>query len=160
MAGTTSMQACLLSLNQYNRATTAGKRSGMCLSFKVESSAVNVIEARIRTLTELLRHAKVGDAPASSGVVEPGTLITAMLMKHVIDVDQVKEVDYLIGEDNYKRIWMSHRRERRGIIAYNPRSLPGLAGLARERAGRLVKAARAKWQSIRQGDGASAPPPA
>ena len=30
------------------------------------------IEARIRTLTELLRHAKVGEAPASSGVVEPG----------------------------------------------------------------------------------------
>jgi transcription elongation factor GreA len=38
------------------------------------------IEARIRTLTELLRHAKVGDAPASSGVVEPGTLITATIL--------------------------------------------------------------------------------
>ncbi len=38
------------------------------------------IEARIRTLTELLRNAKVGDAPASSGVVEPGTLITATIL--------------------------------------------------------------------------------
>ncbi len=38
------------------------------------------IEARIRTLTELLRHAKVGEAPASSGVVEPGTLITATIL--------------------------------------------------------------------------------
>ena len=38
------------------------------------------IEARIRTLTELLRNAKVGEAPASSGVVEPGTLITATIL--------------------------------------------------------------------------------
>ncbi|MCU1543259.1 MAG: transcription elongation factor GreA [Microbacteriaceae bacterium] len=35
------------------------------------------IEARIRVLTELLRHATVGEAPQSSGVVEPGTVITA-----------------------------------------------------------------------------------
>lgn len=38
------------------------------------------IEARIRVLTELLRHAVVGDAPASHGVVEPGTLITATIL--------------------------------------------------------------------------------
>ena len=35
------------------------------------------IEARIRELTELLRTANVGDAPESSGVVEPGTVVTA-----------------------------------------------------------------------------------
>ncbi|MFD4422708.1 transcription elongation factor GreA [Agromyces sp. NPDC058484] len=34
-------------------------------------------EARIRQLTELLRSAQVGEAPESSGVVEPGTVITA-----------------------------------------------------------------------------------
>ena len=38
------------------------------------------IEARIRVLTELLRHAVVGEAPASTGVVEPGTVITATIM--------------------------------------------------------------------------------
>jgi len=37
------------------------------------------IEARIRVLTELLRTANVGDAPASTGVVEPGTVVTAEL---------------------------------------------------------------------------------
>ncbi|WP_218624388.1 transcription elongation factor GreA [Glaciihabitans sp. dw_435] len=35
------------------------------------------IEARIRVLTQLLRHATVGDAPESHGVVEPGTVVTA-----------------------------------------------------------------------------------
>ena len=34
-------------------------------------------EARIRQLTQLLRHVEVGEAPQSSGVVEIGTIITA-----------------------------------------------------------------------------------
>ena len=34
-------------------------------------------EARIRTLTQLLREATVGEAPESHGVVESGTVITA-----------------------------------------------------------------------------------
>ncbi|MFP7761038.1 transcription elongation factor GreA [Marisediminicola sp. LYQ134] len=37
------------------------------------------IEARIRVLTELLRHAKVGDAPESDGVVGSGTVVTATI---------------------------------------------------------------------------------
>ena len=36
-------------------------------------------EARIRQLTQLLRTAQVGEAPESSGVVEPGTVITAVI---------------------------------------------------------------------------------
>ena len=33
-------------------------------------------EARIRQLEQLLRHAKVGEAPPADGVVEPGMLVT------------------------------------------------------------------------------------
>ncbi len=36
-------------------------------------------EARIRTLQQLLKNAKVGTAPESTGVVEPGTVITAVV---------------------------------------------------------------------------------
>ncbi len=35
------------------------------------------IEARIRTLETLLKTAKVSEAPASRGIVEPGTVVTA-----------------------------------------------------------------------------------
>jgi transcription elongation factor GreA len=38
------------------------------------------IEARIRVLTELLRHAKVGDAPANTGIVQSGTVVTAKIL--------------------------------------------------------------------------------
>ena len=37
------------------------------------------MEARIRVLTELLRHAKVGPAPAADGVVASGSVITATI---------------------------------------------------------------------------------
>jgi hypothetical protein len=60
-------------------------------------------------------------------------------MQHVIEVDKVKEVDYLIGDDPHKQFWMSHRRERWGIVAYNPRTLMGALGLIREVLGRCVK---------------------
>jgi len=35
------------------------------------------MEARIRVLTELLRHATVGEAPTDTDVVQPGTVVTA-----------------------------------------------------------------------------------
>ncbi|MDQ6755121.1 MAG: transcription elongation factor GreA [Actinomycetota bacterium] len=37
------------------------------------------IEARIRQLTELLRDAHVGEAPADDGIVEPGMLVVAKI---------------------------------------------------------------------------------
>lgn len=37
------------------------------------------IEARIRVLTELLRHAVVGDVQDDDGIVEPGILVTAKI---------------------------------------------------------------------------------
>ena len=38
------------------------------------------IEARIRVLTELLRTATVGEAPADDGIVHPGTVVTATVL--------------------------------------------------------------------------------
>jgi Acetyltransferase (GNAT) domain len=79
-----------------------------------------------------------------------GTLLTALLFEHVLDVDHVKEVDYLIGDDPYKRTWVSQRRERWGLVAYDPRSFGGLKGLARELGGRWLKRWRADTTSVAQ----------
>lgn len=76
-----------------------------------------------------------------------GTILTAHLMRHVLDIDKVKEVDYLVGDDVYKKDWMSHRRERWGIVAYNPRTLRGVLGGANELSRRAVKAA---WAYLRR----------
>lgn len=69
----------------------------------------------------------------------PGTLLSAHLLRYVTEQDGVSEVDYLIGDDPYKKDWMSHRRERWGIVAYDPKTLGGWIGLAQELAGRIAK---------------------
>jgi len=85
----------------------------------------------------------------------PGTLLTGMLMRHVLDQDRVVEVDYQTGDDAYKRDWMRARRERRGLVAYNPRRLAGLIGLLREGIGRAGKwgLLRLRGATLRAGRG-------
>lgn len=68
-----------------------------------------------------------------------GSVLTAALMRHVMDEDRVSEVDYLTGDDAYKRDWMAHRRERIGLLAFDPRSPRGLAAAARHFAGRWAR---------------------
>lgn len=64
-----------------------------------------------------------------------GSVLTAALMQHVMDVDRVAEVDYLSGDDAYKRDWMAERRERVGLVAFDPRSPRGLIAAGRHFAG-------------------------
>jgi len=68
-----------------------------------------------------------------------GSVLTAALMQHVIDLDQVQEVDYLTGDDVYKRDWMSHRRERWGLVAFDWRTPAGLWGGAKHWLGQQLK---------------------
>jgi GNAT acetyltransferase-like protein len=73
------------------------------------------------------------------GELSVGTILSATLFQHALDVDRVKEVDYLSGDDAYKKDWMSHRRERWGILALNPRTPRGALAIARHVGGRAVK---------------------
>lgn len=71
-----------------------------------------------------------------------GTLLTSLLMEHVMERDKVSVVDYLTGDDGYKKDWMSQRRERWGIVAFNPRTLLGLLCAARHFGGRAARRLR------------------
>ena len=72
--------------------------------------------------------------------LSPGTVLTSYLMRYVIEEDRVGEVDFLVGDDDYKKVWMSQRRERWGIVAFNPRTVIGCALMLKEVAGRMTKA--------------------
>ncbi len=51
------------------------------------------IEARIRVLTELLRHAKVGAAPENTDVVASGTVVTAKIQgEHEVSLIGSREI--------------------------------------------------------------------
>jgi CelD/BcsL family acetyltransferase involved in cellulose biosynthesis len=68
-----------------------------------------------------------------------GSVLTAALMQHAMDVDKVHEVDYLSGDDTYKADWMALRRERVGLVAFDRKRLSGLWGAGRHALGRAKK---------------------
>ncbi len=70
-----------------------------------------------------------------------GSILTAHMMRHAIDVDRVEQVDYLTGDETYKQDWMSHRRERWGIIAFRLSSAHGLLAAVRHIGGHALKRA-------------------
>ncbi len=58
-----------------------------------------------------------------------GSVLLAAMMAHVIDVDRVSTVDFLMGDDAYKKDWMSVRRPLWGLVAFrwrDPRCWPAL----------------------------------
>ncbi|MFZ6645837.1 GNAT family N-acetyltransferase [Undibacterium sp. TJN25] len=68
-----------------------------------------------------------------------GSILTARMMQQVIDGDKVSEVDYLTGDEAYKQDWMSHRRERWGILAFRTSSVRGLCAAILHIGGHTVK---------------------
>jgi len=46
----------------------------------------------------------------------PGSILMNYLLEYVIDTDKVKEIDFLSGNDGYKKDWMSERRERFSLV--------------------------------------------
>ncbi len=67
--------------------------------------------------------------------LSPGTVLTALMLRELIDREQVTEIDFGRGDDGYKQLWTSQRRQRIGVLLSNPLRPAGLAALARQWAG-------------------------
>lgn len=60
-----ALDSCLQAINRYNRSTSKGRAMGVCLSVKMQNSAISVIEVSIRSPHESSddsrSHVVVGD---------------------------------------------------------------------------------------------------
>ncbi|WP_428491338.1 GNAT family N-acetyltransferase [Rhodopila sp.] len=72
----------------------------------------------------------------------PGTVLTALMLRHLLDHDHAEHIDFGRGDDAYKQGWATQRRRRIGLLLINPRSAAGAAHLLRHAAGRLRDALR------------------
>lgn len=68
-----------------------------------------------------------------------GSILSREMFRQAMDDDQVAEIDYGIGGENYKKDWMTGMREMRGVHALNTRTLKGAAMAAVEQAKSLLR---------------------
>jgi hypothetical protein len=61
----------------------------------------------------------------------PGTLLSAALFQHVIDIDKVEEIDFGTGSDAYKRDWMESVRPRFRLDMFWPNHVANWPLIAR-----------------------------
>ena len=80
----------------------------------------------------------------------PGSLLMAEMVKYVTEVDGVQRLDFMTGDDLYKRDWMSERRNKICLTAYNPNSVNGYLSHMFDRKIKPIVRRIAWWRSMDQ----------
>jgi len=74
------------------------------------------------------------------GRLSVGTLLTAKLFKHVMEVDGVQAIDFMSGDDAYKSAWMNQQRALLGLIVHNKGTVRGWLRSVKLRTRKWIKA--------------------
>jgi hypothetical protein len=75
--------------------------------------------------------------------LSPGTVLTARMIAHLFDEEGIAALDFGRGDDPYKQLWTTRRRQRIGLFLASPRHPAGAATLLRQALGRL----RRRWKA-------------
>jgi CelD/BcsL family acetyltransferase involved in cellulose biosynthesis len=75
--------------------------------------------------------------------LSPGTVLTARMIARLIDGEGVAALDFGRGDDPYKRLWTTRRRQRIGLFLAAPWHPAGAATLLRQALGQL----RRRWRA-------------
>jgi len=68
----------------------------------------------------------------------PGTVLTALMIRRLIEEDDVRELDFGRGDDAYKQLWVGQRRQRIGLTLADPWHPLGLLEVGRRRLAGLL----------------------
>jgi hypothetical protein len=74
--------------------------------------------------------------------ISPGTVLTALMLRRLLDEEHVSTLDFGRGDDPYKALWTTERHQRVGLMVMNPVRPAGLWAICQCKAGQLRKAAR------------------
>jgi CelD/BcsL family acetyltransferase involved in cellulose biosynthesis len=78
----------------------------------------------------------------------PGTVLSALMLRHLLDREHVTEIDYGRGDDPYKQGWAQQRRQRIGLLLATPWRLGGMVEMLKHKAGRLRSRMRPAGQAL------------
>jgi CelD/BcsL family acetyltransferase involved in cellulose biosynthesis len=67
--------------------------------------------------------------------LSPGTILTARMIAHLLDTERVAALDFGRGDDPYKQLWTTNRRQRIGLFLASPWHPTGAATLLRQSIG-------------------------
>jgi CelD/BcsL family acetyltransferase involved in cellulose biosynthesis len=65
-------------------------------------------------------------------------VLTALILRHLLNSENVAQIDFGRGDDAYKKGWAVERRQRVGVLLVNPWSSAGMLALLRHAAGRIA----------------------
>jgi hypothetical protein len=71
--------------------------------------------------------------------MSPGTVLTASMVRRLLDEEGVAELDFGRGDDAYKGGWATRRRQRIGVVLADPLRPAGLASVVRYTAGHMAR---------------------
>jgi hypothetical protein len=74
-----------------------------------------------------------------SRALSPGTVLTALMIRYMLEEEAVISLDFGRGDDDYKKDWVGGRRQRVGFLLANPLSLQGGAAILRHVAGGVFR---------------------
>jgi hypothetical protein len=80
----------------------------------------------------------------SAAEFSPGSLMSHAMFERAIDVDKVDLIDFGTGDDHYKSDWMDTRAPLFTLALFNKRTLAGVVGALRAKAGALVGRVRSR----------------
>jgi len=61
----------------------------------------------------------------------PGSIAMMLTIEHLLNVDNICEMDFGTDDNPYKATWVAQRRERWGAVAFNLRTFHGALGVCR-----------------------------
>lgn len=99
-----------------------------------------------RTAT-VLKLAHVDGAKALS----PGTVLTAHVIRHLLQDETIETLDFGRGDDPYKKDWTTTRQQRIGVMLANPLRIHGLAEILRHWAGQARRTILSRRHHLGQG---------
>lgn len=69
--------------------------------------------------------------------LSPGTVLTARMVRHLLDNERITVLDFGRGDDSYKASWTTRRMQRIGLLLTNPWRPRGAVAIGRHLLGRL-----------------------